>query len=352
MTPEQEEKFRQEGRKPVIRFRMPEEGFTGWNDLIHKELKFENKLLYDFVMLKASGYPTYNFACVIDDHLMEISHVIRGDDHISNTPLQVKLYESFGWKAPEFGHLSMILGPDGARLSKRHGATSVQEYKKLGYLPNTVKNYLALLGWSTSDSKQIFEEGELEEKFGLEGCQKSPAVFDNVKLQWMNGEYIRKISKDRLYELALPYLQEAGFDVSSSRADAKELVYMEIEKYKLLGDIPVQLEMFFKEDISYDPKAVEDVLKKPETAGILSGIAVEYGKLPDFTEKAIEDATRAFAKANGYKNGQVFHPVRVAVSGRTTGPTLFRMIEYLSREAVVKRINKTLEMIKSVDGKQ
>ena len=352
LAPGQAEKYEKEGRKPVIRFKMPDDGFTGWNDLIHKELKFDNKLLYDFVMLKAGGYPTYNFACVIDDHLMQISHVIRGDDHISNTPLQINLYKALGWEMPEFAHLSMILGPDGTRLSKRHGATSVQEYKKLGYLPDTVKNYLALLGWSNPESQQIFAEGELEEKFNLDGCQKSPATFDNVKLQWMNGEYIRKISREKLYEFALPYLQEAGLDLSAAKADVKDLVYMEFEKYKLLSDIPGRLEMFFKEEPAYDPKAMEDVLKKPETDKILSGIAAAYRELPDFSEKSIEEATRVFAKANGYKNGQVFHPVRVAVSGRAQGPTLFKMIEYLSRETAVKRINKTLDMIRTANGEK
>jgi len=345
LTSKQIEEYKMAGRKPVIRFKMPDEGITSWNDLIHKELSFENKLLYDFIMIKASGYPTYNFACVIDDHMMDITHVIRGDDHISNTPLQINLYKALGWELPKFAHLSMILGPDGTRLSKRHGATSVGEYRREGYLPHTIKNYLALLGWSTKDSQQIFEKGELEEKFDLEGCQKNPATFDPVKLQWMNGEYLRKLSKKELYELALPYLKESGLDLSFPKAPLEEIVYLEYEKYKVLKEIPQLLSFFFKEKIDYDEKAVTEVLKKPDTAKILSAVKENYLAISEFKEKNIEEETRKFSKQNGYKNAQVFHPLRVAVSGRTQGPTLFRMIEYLGKDLVLKRIDDALSLI-------
>ncbi len=347
LTQEQREKFEKEGRKPVIRFHMPDEGTTSWIDLIHKELGFENKLLYDFIMVKASGYPTYNFACVIDDHLMKISHVIRGDDHISNTPLQIQLYKALGWDLPKFAHLSMILGPDGSRLSKRHGATSVQEYKKEGFLPETIKNYLALLGWSTPDSQQIFKKGELEEKFFLEGCQKSPATFDPVKLKWMNGEYLRTVDKKELYSLALPYLKNAGFDLSYPKTPVEDIVYLEFEKYKTLSEIPNLLSFFFSEKVEFDPSAIESVFSKPSASKILEGISRVYSSIADFTEKNIELETRKFAKDNSLKNGEVFHPIRVAVSGRTNGPTLFKMIEYLGKELVIKRINEAILKVSS-----
>jgi len=344
LTDARKRELEAQGRKPVVRFRMPDDGVTGWHDLIHKDVKFENKLLGDFVMLKASGYPTYNFACVIDDHLMEISHVIRGDDHISNTPLQVNIYAALGWKAPEFGHLSMILGPDGTRLSKRHGATSVGEYRTQGYLPRTMRNYLALLGWSNTDSQQIFKEGELEEKFDLKGCQKSPAVFDSVKLNWMNGEYIRQCSKETLLELALPYIKEAGLPVENGRVPLADLVALEQEKYKLLSDVPGRIDIFLA-DVKYDPVSVEKTLKVPEAGKILAGIKDAYSSLGEFREAGIEAATRAFAKSNGFKAGQIFHPVRVAVSGRTDGPTLFRMMEYLGREEVLKRLTQAVSLM-------
>lgn len=343
LTEARRKELEDQGRKPVIRFRMPDDGVTGWHDLIHQDVKFENKLLYDFIMLKASGYPTYNFACVVDDHLMEITHVIRGDDHISNTPLQLKVYDALGWKVPELAHLSMILGPDGTRLSKRHGATSVGEYRNQGYLPQTMRNYLALLGWSNTDSQQIFRKGELEEKFDLKGCQKSPAIFDPVKLNWMNGEYIRLHPKEELLELALPYLREAGLSVEKSRVPLADLVELEREKYKLLTDIPSRLDIFLA-DVKYDAVSVEKTLKVPEAKKILEGITGAYAALGEFREAGIEAATRAFAKANAFKAGQVFHPVRVAVSGRTDGPTLFRMIEYLGREEVLKRLARAVEL--------
>ena len=345
LTKEKIKMYEMEGRKPVIRFKMEDEGVTSWNDLIHGEIKFDNKLLYDFVMIKASGYPTYNFACVIDDHLMEISHVIRGDDHISNTPLQINLYKAFGWDLPYFAHLSMILGPDGTRLSKRHGATSIGEYRRLGYLPTTMKNYLALLGWSTKDSQQIFEKGELEQKFDLSGCQKNPAIFDPVKLTWMNGEYIRKMTKEELYESALPFIRDAGIDLSKASVDPVEIVAIEQEKYKLLSDIPKLIDFFFQDDVIYDVDSFEKVLKKNGVKEILIGIKEVYLNLDNFKEMDIEKATRDFCKERGYKTSDVFHPIRVAVSGRACGPTLFRMIEYIGRERVIKRIEKALSLL-------
>ncbi|MGC8866906.1 MAG: glutamate--tRNA ligase [Elusimicrobiales bacterium] len=345
LTQKQIEEFKAQGRKPVVRFKMPDDGTTSWMDLIHGDLSFQNGLLYDFVMIKASGYPTYNFACVVDDHLMHITHVIRGDDHISNTPLQINLYKALGWEIPEFAHLSMILGPDGTRLSKRHGATSISEYQRAGYLPRTMKNYLALLGWSTKDSQQIFADGELEEKFSLEGCQKNPAIFDPVKLTWMNGEYIRKMSKEELYNAVLPFLKEAGIDISKASADPCDIVAIEQEKYKLLSDVPKLIDFFFTEDIVYDIESFDRVIKKPGVKEILRSIKEVYASLNDFTESSIEKATRDFCKEKGYKTSEVFHPIRVAVSGRAQGPTLFRMIEYLGKDRVISRIDKTLLLI-------
>jgi glutamyl-tRNA synthetase len=344
LTKGQIEDFEKQQRLPALRFRMPDEGVTQFNDLIHKELKFENKLLYDFVLIKSSGYPTYNFACAIDDHLMEISHVIRGDDHISNTPLQINLYKELGWNLPEFAHLSMILGSDGTRLSKRHGATSVQEYRNQGYLPQTMKNYLALLGWSTPDSQQLFERGELEEKFDLNGCQKNPAIFDPVKLKWMNGEYIRKLSQKELLEIAMPFIKESGINIESrSWEELINIITLQQEKYKLLSDVPKLIDFFFNE-VSYNPDAVDKVFKTPNAKIILGGIKEVYASLKDFNEHSVESETRNFAKANGFKTGQVFHPVRVAVSGRTEGPTLFKMLVYLGREETIKRIDKAIAL--------
>ncbi|MBQ3666774.1 MAG: glutamate--tRNA ligase, partial [Elusimicrobiaceae bacterium] len=221
LTKEEQAALEAQGRKYVIRFRMPTEGDVEWDDLIRGHVKFASKDLYDLVIQKTSGYPTYNFAVVVDDHLMRMTHVIRGDDHISNTPAQIQIYRALGWKEPMFAHLSMIHGPDGKKLSKRHGATNVVEFRNMGYLPEALKNYLALLGWATSDSQQIFAPGELEEKFDISGCQPSPAVMDPEKLNWMNGEYIRQTPIARLTDLALPFIEKAGINVAG--VDRKRL---------------------------------------------------------------------------------------------------------------------------------
>ncbi|MDD4003850.1 MAG: glutamate--tRNA ligase [Elusimicrobiaceae bacterium] len=338
LTAEQRLALEAQGRKPVIRFKMPAEGTTVFNDPIRGEVKFENKLLYDFIMQKYSGYPTYNFACVIDDHLMKITHILRGDDHISNTAHQINLYRALGFEMPEFMHLSMIHGPDGTKLSKRHGHTGIFEYEAEGFLPEAMMNYLALLGWSNTESQQLFGPGELEAKFDIAGCQKNPAVFDPVKLKWMNGEYIRKMPADELARRALPFLTKAGVDVSGDREKLVKIVAIEQEKYKLLTEIPPLVDFFFTEQVEFDPESVEKVLKKPGAKAVLRGIAAVYGQQADFKEKELEAAARRFAADSGLKAGQVFHPLRVAASGRTQGPTLFLMLEYLGRETVLRRL--------------
>jgi len=345
LTKSQIEEFKKEGRKPVVRFKMPQEGKTVFEDLIHKTVSFENRLLYDCVIIKASGYPTYNFACVIDDCLMKITHVMRGDDHISNTPLQVNIYRALGFDVPRFAHLSMILGPDGRRLSKRHGSTSVEEYRRRGFLPLALRNYLALLGFSTSDSQQLFKEKELEEKFCLEGCQKNPAVFDEIKLRWMNGEYIRMLSREKLFSMSLPFLEKKGLKVQKNERNI-EIVALQQEKYKLLEDVPYLVEFFYR-DVEYASDAVEKVLKKPRARAILESIQKVYREMKDFTEKEIEAKTREFARSNNYKTAEIFHPVRVSVSGRTQGPTLFKMLELLGREETVRRISIARRLLES-----
>lgn len=344
LTKEQQAELEAQGKKYVVRFKMPTEGETVFNDLIRGEVSFANKDLYDLVIQKTSGYPTYNFACVIDDHLMDMTHVIRGDDHISNTPCQIRMYEALGWKAPIMAHLSMIHGPDGTKLSKRHGDTSVIEYKKQGFLPQALINYLALLGWSTPDSQQLFAAGELEQKFDIKGCQKSPAVFDTVKLMWMNGDYIRQMSKEQLLKEAKPFIEEAAIAKGISDEKLGNIVALEQEKYKTLKEIPDLISFFFTEEVKYDEEAVNKVFKAETAKKALEVMIAKYGALQDFTEHSLEAAAREAAKENGLKAGQIFHPVRVAVSGRTNGPTLFKMLEYMGKDMVLKRMGAALSL--------
>ena len=324
-----------QGKKWSIRFKMPAEGVTIVDDKIRGKVSFENKLQQDFVIWKTTDGPTYNFACVIDDHLMEISHVIRGDEHLSNTPSQVQVYYALGWTPPVFAHLSMILGPDGSKLSKRHGATSVLEYRDQGYLPHTMRNYLTLLGWSNSESQQLFTDADMIAQFNLEGCQKSPATFDTVKLNWMNGEYIRQMPVDLLVELAKPFLENAGL-LGLPGPELTRTVALEREKFKLLSEIPALIEFFYK-PVAFTPKA-DKVLQAPGAKDALLGLAEALKDFAPFEDKALEVRIRKFCEEKALKAGQVFHPLRAAVSGRTEGPTLFLMLEIMGRDAVVARL--------------
>ena len=345
LTAEQRAAKEAEGRKKSVRFKTPPAGEVNFIDVIRGAMHFENALLEDFVILKTSGVPTYNFACVVDDHAMEISHVIRGDDHLSNTPRQVLVFQALGWTPPAFAHLAMILGSDGSRLSKRHGATSVMEYKEAGYLPEVVLNYLALLGWGTEDSQQIFTRQEMIEKFTLERCGTSPATFDPAKLLWMNGEYIRKKSPADVAALAKAFFPAASFADTSGDDAYIKAVALEHEKIKLLTDVPKLIDFLLWDEYEYRAEAVDKVLRAAEAKEILEELAKRLAALEPFDAASIETMCRALAKDRGVKNGAVFHPLRVAVSGRTEGPSLFHMVEYLGRERSLERIARALKLL-------
>jgi glutamyl-tRNA synthetase len=345
LTAEQRKQKEAEGRTAVIRFRMPGTGTVEFDDVIREHVSFENALLDDFVLMKANGVPTYNFAVVVDDHLMDITHVVRGDDHLSNTPRQVHLYKAFGWQLPVFAHLSMILGPDGTRLSKRHGHTSVLEYLNDGYLPEALINYLALLGWSTEESQQIFGHDELIGKFSLERCSKSAAIFDPQKLLWMNGEYIRMKPAQELSKAFLEWIRATGQDEKIRGWDhalIEKTVTLEQDKAKLLKDILGLIDFFFTDKVEYRPDAVEKTFKTPTAKTVLEGVLPGLQSQADYSPAALEQFCRAFAAANGLKAGQVFHPIRVAISGRMTGPSLFHMMEVMGKDAVLRRIKECL----------
>ncbi|MBN1621873.1 MAG: glutamate--tRNA ligase [Endomicrobiales bacterium] len=336
------------GKPYVIRFKRPDEETITIPDIICGEngVTFDNNLLDDFVLVKSSGVPTYNFACVVDDIEMEITHVFRGNDHLSNTPKQVQLYKVLEKELPKFAHFSMILGSDGSRLSKRHGHTSVLEYRDEGYLPEALKNYLALLGWSTEDSQQIFEQDELIEKFSVERCSTSAAVFDPQKLLWMNGEYIRKKSASEITKRFFYFatknaeIQEKikGWDKSL----VEKYIGVEQEKLKLLSDIPGRIDIFFVDNVEYEPEAVNKVLKKDTARMVLEESLKRLENQSDFGAEALEKYARDFAAEKNVGTGKVFHPLRVAVSGRTQGPSLFHMMELLGKDKVLKRINDCL----------
>jgi len=283
---------------------------------------------------------------VVDDVRMEISHIIRGDDHLSNTPKQVHIYNALGWKTPVFAHISMILGADGARLSKRHGNTSVLEYRNDGFLPEALVNYLALLGWSTEDSQQLFDLNDLIEKFSLERCAKNPAVFDNKKLEWMTGEYIRKIEPAKLGDKFFQWAAATGNSDKVKNWDrnlASKIIESEHEKFKLFKEIPGLIDFFFNDCVEYIPEAVDKTLKNETAKMVLTETVTRLKDFSDFTAAPLEQYARGLATEKALKNGQVFHPLRVAISGRTTGPSLFHMMEFMGRDKVLERINDCIK---------
>ncbi len=346
LTPEQRKQCEAEGRKAVLRLKVPETGKTVFDDAIRGRVEFENYMLDDFIIMKASGVPTYNFAVVVDDVRMKISHIIRGDDHLSNTPKQVNIYNALGWQTPVFAHISMILGADGSRLSKRHGHTSVLEYRNEGFLPGALINYLALLGWSTEDSQQLFDINDLIAKFSIERCAKNPAVFDPKKLEWMNGEYLRKIDPAALGGVFFKWAEDTGNLEKIKNWDknlAGKVIEMEHEKFKLLKEVPGLIDFFFNDSVEYTAEALGKTLKADTAKMVLEESAARLKNQQDFSSTALEKYARDLAAEKGVKPGQIFHPIRVAVSGRTTGPSLFHMMEIMGREKVVQRINECLK---------
>ena len=335
-------KLVESGQPKVIRFILPPLGETVVEDLIRGKVVFKNELLDDFVILKSDGFPTYNFACVIDDHLMEITHVIRGDDHLSNTPRQILLYQALRWDLPKFAHIPMILGKDKARLSKRHGATSAIAYSDLGYLPEAMLNYIARLGWGHGD-EEIFSREELIEKFSLQRVTKNPAVFDPEKLNWLNGKYIRKILPERLIDLCEPLLIEAygTHDIDY----IKKVVTAFHDRLVLIPDIVPLSKYFFIDDFEYDPKGVEKYFKPGDSKKILELLKERLAKIEPFTKENIEPIFKGLAKEINVKPGGVIHPCRLALTGTLQSPPMYDVVEVLGKEKVSQRLEKAIKSL-------
>lgn len=323
--------YESSGRKPTVRFKTSS-GTTKVNDLIRSELSFDNALFGDFIIVRSDGVPTYNFACSIDDASMEITHVIRGEDHISNTPRQILLYQALGFDIPEFAHLPLILGLDKTPLSKRHGDVAIGHYIQEGYLAEALVNYLSLLGWSTSDSQQIISKQELLSKFSIDRVTKNPAIFDLEKLRWLNGEYIRKLDIDTLTELCISYMNK----IQNSKF--KEIVKLFQERIKTLGDFPRQAEFFFTDKIKYQQEAVEEVLMKNGIREILEQVKTGLSKLDTFDTDSIEKNIRELAVQLKIKASAIIHPLRVALTGSKASPGIFEVMSLLGKDRVQERL--------------
>ncbi|MDT0193551.1 glutamate--tRNA ligase [Exiguobacterium sp. PBE] len=347
LTVEEREAFEAEGRKPSIRIRVPEGVTYKWTDVVKGDVSFESKDFGDWVIVKQDGIPTYNFAVVVDDHLMKISHVLRGDDHIANTPKQMMIYDALGWDYPEFGHMTLIYNDQHKKLSKRDESIIqfIEQYADLGYLPAALFNFISLLGWSPVGEEEIFSKEEFIEMFDAKRLSKSPAVFDQQKLSWINSVYMKKATLDEVVALSLPFLQEAGRlpeAVSIEEADwATNLIALYKEQMTHGAEIVALTDLFFKDEIEYDEEA-NAVLSGETVPAVLAEFKQQLEAIEDFTPEAIKAATKATQKATGQKGKNLFMPIRVATTGQTHGPELPNAISLIGKERVLKRLTTLL----------
>ncbi|MCC6346122.1 MAG: glutamate--tRNA ligase [Nitrospirales bacterium] len=327
------------GKAAAVRFKMPQEGEAVFDDLIKGAIVFENNQLEDMIIMRSDGTPTYNFVVVVDDIDMKITHVIRGDDHVNNTPKQIHIYKAFGWDVPAFAHLPMILGADKARLSKRHGATSVMAYKEMGYLPDAVVNYLVRLGWAHGD-QEVFTRDELIRCFSLENVGKSAAVFNPEKLLWLNGQYMIKAAPEELAELVLPFLVQEGVVSEGRQVDMQWLaraVQTLQERARTLVELARTLRYYLLDYVEIDPKAGEKFLTQ-ENRTILAELRDRLAELDDFSAGEIEKVFVSLAEKHAIKLGAVAQPARVAMTGGTASPGMFELLEIVGKEKTLKRL--------------
>ncbi|HSK09676.1 MAG TPA: glutamate--tRNA ligase [Vicinamibacterales bacterium] len=329
------------GLPRAIRFKMPA-GTTAYDDVVHGRIEFDNAVIEDFVVLRSDLHPTYHLSVVVDDIDMRITDIVRGDDHISNTPKQVLLYEAFGAPLPRFAHVPLILGPDKRRLSKRHGATSVTEYERQGYLPAAMFNFLSLLGWSPGDDREFFTRPELIEAFTLEGISSSNAVFNPEKLDWFNSQHLSRMSGEELTAALEPPLREQGFWQDAFRAERGGWFQQVIEVLKprarKVADLVEQGRYFFQDPSGYDPTAVKKHLSVPGLAEAIGAWREVVRTVDPFDPSAVEQALRATAEQRGLKAAVLIHATRIAVTGQAVSPSLFEVVSLVGRDITAGRL--------------
>lgn len=347
LTAEQKEQFEKEGRQPSLRFKVPAGKILKFDDMVKGEVSFESDGMGDYVIVKKDGTPTYNYAVVIDDHLMKISHVLRGDDHISNTPKQLVIYEAFGWEPPVFGHMTLIVNESRKKLSKRDESIIqfIEQYEELGYLPEALFNFITLLGWSPAGEEEIYSKDEFIEIFDPARLSKSPALFDQQKLAWMNNQYMKKADLDRVVELALPHLVNAE-KISENRTEEEEawvrgLISLYHDKMSFGAEIVEMSDLFFRAEVNYDEEAKE-VLAGEQVPEVLNAFLAEIDKLEEFKADGIKAAVKAVQKGTGHKGQKLFMPIRAAATGQTHGPDLMLAMELIGKEKVMERVQTLL----------
>src|SRR5690625_2907340 len=350
LTEEEREAFRAEGRKPAIRLRVPQNKTYTFDDMVRGEISIESSDYGDWVIVKKDGIPTYNFAVAVDDHLIGITHVLRGEEHISNTPRQMMVYEAFGWEPPKFGHMTLILNEERKKLSKRdqHIIQFIEQYKDLGYLPEAMFNFITLLGWSPTGEEEIFDKEKLIEIFDENRLSSSAAVLDVKKLQWMNGEYIKKADPETVIELALPHLIKAGKIEEDAEEEklqwVKEIILLYQEQLRYGAEIVELTELFFKQELDYTEEAWE-VLQGEQVIDVLQVFTDQLIHEDDFVEDNLKQAMRTTQKETKQRGRQLFMPIRVATTGQMHGPELPKALELLGKEVVVKRLDEVLRKL-------
>ena len=352
LTDAEAEALEAEGRKPVIRLKIPE-GKTVFQDRILGEIAVENETIDDFVIVRSNGTPLYHLAVVADDVDMNVSHVIRGIDHVTNTTKHIHLFRALGAELPEFAHLPSILGEDKKKLSKRHGAVSVSEYRDAGYLSDAVVNFLSLLGWQTGDDQEFFTRAELMERFSLDQVHKRDTVFDQRKFEWHNAQHIMAQSNEVLWTLAKPFLVRAGLlggEQPINHDYALEVVGLLRERCRTLADFAVQGRFFFTDEFEYNPKAVRKHWSKDPDGVVarISWLRDEFAALAAFDTEAVEEVVRNLSEREGLKAAQFIHPCRVALTGEMAGPSLFHLIAVLGKETCAHRLEMALVRLPEV----
>ena len=348
LSSEERRSHEDQGTATVVRFRMPDSCDTSVDDLIHGEVTWQNELLDDFIILKSDGYPTYHLANVVDDHEMEISHVLRAEEWLPSTPRHLQLYRALGYEPPRFAHLPMILGPDRAKLSKRHGATSILEYRDKGFLPEAIVNFMALLGWSLDDKTDLMSREQILHHFSLERIGRAGAIFDLEKLVWMNGVYVRQLGPEELAERMIPFLKRDLPPVAGALDNEYlgRIVPLVRERMKTLGEAGEQTSFFFQEEIEHDPGLiVQKGMDREATLGALRRALEVLGSLEDFDARSLEALLRPLTAELGLSTRQLFGALRVATTGRAAAPPLFETMEVLGRRRCLARIEAAAERL-------
>lgn len=343
LSPEEIKAFEEQGRKPVIRFKVPDDQLIVVDDMVRGKVEFDSSGIGDFVIVKSDGIPVYNFAVVIDDYLMKITHVIRGEEHLSNTPRQILIYDALGMEIPKFAHVSLILGKDRTKMSKRHGATWVEQYRDEGYLPEAIINFLALLGWSPESEQEIFSMEELCRQFSLDRVAKNPAVFDIDKLKWMNGHYIRNSSTERITEMAIPYLLKAGYikerDAEERFSWLNDIVDAVKESLTVVSEVAEKTRLFFEDFVSPEDDEAREVLKQDHIPHLIEVFREKVKQAPEVDEGFLNRVFKEIQKETGIKGRKLFMPVRVLLTGQTHGPELGRILMILGKNSILKRLD-------------